>query len=467
MSKQDRNGVRTAQDLERKYNFARLERAVKLYENVINREENIIDNFIYATVGSLLSYEGLKDGNITTYYYSGVPTMENVPANTWTVEDYENHVDDIYYDKATGYAYRFSLNEETGKYEWVREYVDYVIQALAIANSVTDTADGKRRVFADEPTPPYDNGDMWVKDGEVYICQISKLEDGVFDEDDFIIAPSYTDDTLAIKVNNALKVMQGIVSIIRAGQSEIEAKVEDVDKNLISRINMSTEAIKLYGKRFVVVSDNLTIAEDGTITAKAGKIADFDIGEDGLTYGSIESGVYTKIAGDSIRWIAGIEEQLINEIADRIESRFENRVFQFYQAFKEAESESFELTPVGGLDANGMYKGESYADWVNSPADYIVTWDGKGKFSEFVQPVLPDGTDFDDITSPNTYTIKNSSSAGYNNCPLQSGTGTLVVEACGDEGQVHQIVKVCNKVNPAVHERFYYQGSWGNWLTNG
>lgn len=174
-------------------------------------------------------------------------------------------------------------------------------------------------------------------------------------------------------------------------KASLEVKINR--ENLISEINASADIIRLKSNRLVVESDNLQILEDGTINAtngtftgkiktSEGEIADFDIGEDGLTYGSIDSGVYTKIGGDGIRWISGIEEQIYNEIADRIESRFENRVFQFYQAFKEAGTEGFELTPVGGLDTNGMYTGESYADWVNSPSDYIVRWDGKAKFTE-------------------------------------------------------------------------------------
>lgn len=81
-----------------------------------------------------------------------------------------------------------------------------------------------------------------------------------------------------------------------------------------------------------------------------------------------------------------------------------------------------------------------------------------------VQPILENGTDFDDLTIPNTYTLKNAATSEYANCPLLSGTGTLKVETCGEEGQLHQLVTVASKTNPLMYERFYYQNSWGAWI---
>lgn len=81
-----------------------------------------------------------------------------------------------------------------------------------------------------------------------------------------------------------------------------------------------------------------------------------------------------------------------------------------------------------------------------------------------LQPVLEAETDFDDIIIPNTYTLKNCNSAAYSNCPLSTGTGTLTIETCGEEGQLRQIVTVCHKTSPLRYERFYYGGAWGEWV---
>ena len=81
-----------------------------------------------------------------------------------------------------------------------------------------------------------------------------------------------------------------------------------------------------------------------------------------------------------------------------------------------------------------------------------------------LQPVLEANTDFDDLKLPNTYTLKNTNSANYANCPLLSGTGTLKIETCGEDGQLKQTVEICNKTDPNVYTRFYYQGAWGDWI---
>lgn len=81
-----------------------------------------------------------------------------------------------------------------------------------------------------------------------------------------------------------------------------------------------------------------------------------------------------------------------------------------------------------------------------------------------LQPELETSSNFDDIKTPNTYTLKNASTAAYVNCPFATGTGTLTVEVCGNEGQIRQIVSVCSKTNPLTYERFYYQSAWGDWI---
>lgn len=179
---------------------------------------------------------------------------------------------------------------------------------------------------------------------------------------------------------------------VKSVKALLELKVDE--KTLISEINASADIIRLTGDRFVVDSTNLKISEDGTLEATNGKftgiiiaedggiIGGFDISADGLVYGSEDSGVYTKISGDAIRWIAGIEEAIYNEYAGRDDMRYENRWFQFYYAYKDSSDDAFTLTPVGGFDARGIFTGESYYDFVNNPAEYLLTWDGIAKLKE-------------------------------------------------------------------------------------
>ena len=51
--------------------------------------------------------EGLIDGKIVTWFYSHIPTLENLPASEWTTEDIPKHKNDLFYDTTPGLAYRF------------------------------------------------------------------------------------------------------------------------------------------------------------------------------------------------------------------------------------------------------------------------------------------------------------------------------------------------------------------------
>lgn len=226
--KQDRNGVRTAQDLERKYDLSSLvslKKAVKNNEEGLNKTNAELENFIEESIGDIENLQSQIDGNITTYYYSGVPTLSTLPTSEWGEEKYNTHLGDLYFDKDTGYVYRFYLDSETGVYGWLKIEDSDTTEALALANSAKDTADNKRRIFIAPPLPPYDSGDLWFDNGDIYICQISKTE-GEYEEGDFIIATKYTDDTLAIQLENELTVVSGTVTKVLESQDEFRIELE-------------------------------------------------------------------------------------------------------------------------------------------------------------------------------------------------------------------------------------------------
>lgn len=73
-------------------------------------------------------------------------------------------------------------------------------------------------------------------------------------------------------------------------------------------------------------------------------------------------------------------------------------------------------------------------------------------------------TDLNTVLIPGTYTGENITNYNYVNCPVTSGTFTLLVESCGEDGQVRQTYSCCSKYKPERYSRFYYQGSWGAWF---
>lgn len=82
----------------------------------------------------------------------------------------------------------------------------------------------------------------------------------------------------------------------------------------------------------------------------------------------------------------------------------------------------------------------------------------------FMPIVLPDGTDLNTVTIPNTYAGRSISEAGYANTPITSGTFMLEVFPAGDAGQLAQRYTYCSKTDAAVYLRFFYQSAWGDWL---
>lgn len=259
--KQDRNGVRTAQDLERKYNLSDLvgiKKAVQLSVEGINKTNAELEQFMEATIGDIENLQEQIDGQIHTYYYSGVPTLNNPPVTEWKEEEYNLHLGDLYYDKDTGKAYRFVLDGETNEYKWIEEANGDVTEALALANAAQDTADSKRRVFVSTPYPPYDNGDLWFNNQEIYICQISKAEGETYADKDFIIATKYTDDTLATQVGDNLEVVRGQVLTITEGVDAFKIDIETQVKTINDLQEETIESMERMSYTFG--TKDLTIA---------------------------------------------------------------------------------------------------------------------------------------------------------------------------------------------------------------
>lgn len=149
------------------------------------------------------------DGAIETWFYAGVPTLSNAPANQWTTTEQRNvHLGDLYYDQNTGKCYRFQM--DGNNYVW-KEITDTDIQAaMDAANKAQDTADNKRRVFFSQPVPPYDSGDLWVNatygtqyKNDILRCSTSR-ESGTFAIVDWQLASKYTDDTAANEAKNEI-----------------------------------------------------------------------------------------------------------------------------------------------------------------------------------------------------------------------------------------------------------------------
>lgn len=132
------------------------------------------------------------DREFTIWFFEYAPTLSNIPAVEWTTDALKAlHEQDIFYNRASGLAYRFEKNAN-GAYSWNSITDQQTVKALEDAAKAQDTADGKRRVFVAQPTnaQAYDIGDLWVNatysgGGVTYkndslVCIAAKTEGAAF-----------------------------------------------------------------------------------------------------------------------------------------------------------------------------------------------------------------------------------------------------------------------------------------------
>ena len=220
MNKQDSNGVRTAQDIERKYDFAKM---LGLSKNVELTEKSLvqIQNTLYEMLNSLvinLSDVLESQSDISLWFYSGIPDDTTEPYISWT--NPENHYGDFYYDTNEGKVYKFYEVSPyiTGTYIYgVHGMWDAIadadlLRAMAITNSEIDTStDHERKVFLQTPTTPYSSGDWWIKsDGSLFVCQLGRAT-GAFVDTDFTDSINYA-PTIAESFDDVIQVLKGTVT---------------------------------------------------------------------------------------------------------------------------------------------------------------------------------------------------------------------------------------------------------------
>nr|WP_256125440.1 hypothetical protein [Staphylococcus epidermidis] len=175
------------------------------------------------------------DGAIETFYYSGVPTLTNIPASYWTTASKrEAHLGDLYLDTATGVAYRFLKKGTTSPtYYWSPISDQIITDALNRAKTAQDTADGKRRVFVNTPVPPYDTGDMWTQgaSGDILVCKTPKAKGGIYSISDWVKASKYTDDTVA---NSAVQQLNEYKRTNNLDIADLKRKTSDFEKTVVN-----------------------------------------------------------------------------------------------------------------------------------------------------------------------------------------------------------------------------------------
>lgn len=260
MSLQDKTKTMTAEQLRERYNLDALSddrKAIKLNTSTITKTNSVINNFTEQTIKDIDNLQNQIDGNITTWFFNGAPTLTNSPASDWKADtDKNNHLGDLYYDQDTGYAYRFALSN--GVYSWMKITDTDVTKALAIANAAQDTADAKRRVFTTTPTTPYDVGDLYIDNSkDLYRATISRLAADTYHAEDWILATKYTDDTAANAATAALDAYKTEVSSTYATQAALTTTANGINAN----VSETTTKVTALTTRVSTAETNITTAQ--------------------------------------------------------------------------------------------------------------------------------------------------------------------------------------------------------------
>lgn len=215
------------------------------------------------------------DGAIETWFYDGVPTLENAPAISWkTDKDKEIHLGDLYYNNKTGKAYRFAKDSNT--YKWTIITDTDIAKALSDARMAQETANGKMKVFIVQPTTPYQVGDIWVNatypsDGstyknEVLRCQTNKAAGSQFAIGDWIKASKYTDDTVA---NAAKKAAEDAQKAAQTAQTDIKNLGKTVTDNKKEFDNYVTDGYLEPSEIAAMAQDSKRLEDDFAAAQKS------------------------------------------------------------------------------------------------------------------------------------------------------------------------------------------------------
>lgn len=294
MVTRDIAGSFTIEQLKRQYNLDNKKtiKAIEQNNQTLQRIEADLESYLEAATNEIIeTIKSQVDGNTTTWFFDGTPTLENNPAIEWITEEQKTaHIGDLYYDRATGYSYQFlsKLDGDITIYYWNRIQDSDVAKTLAIVNTENDTIDdNKRRIFLDTPTTPYDSGDFWIRDvtfvvdgeerqkQELYICQVTKSNSEEYEEKDFVVSSKFTANTLSEQIGNTLNVLNGAVTTIKQGVDEISQTldqtmyVEDEEGNrqlINERLSEVSQTIYGFGITISNTTSQLNNLQEDTYT---------------------------------------------------------------------------------------------------------------------------------------------------------------------------------------------------------
>lgn len=149
------------------------------------------------------------DQKAETWYQS------NDPAASWSAEEKENHAGDLWYN--TG-------NQNT----YIYNGASWQLTKTTPPDDVFDQIDGKAQIFISQPSPPYQEGDLWFNSAtsDIMTC-VNTRASGDYTASDWQKRNKYTDDSYAQQVNQELsEFISGYQDEIAEIQNSVDQKAE-------------------------------------------------------------------------------------------------------------------------------------------------------------------------------------------------------------------------------------------------
>lgn len=322
------------------------------------------------TVTKVDGITGQIDGQYQQWFYNEPPTLTNEPAKDWTTDDAKkSHIGDLYYDKTNDVAYQWTYKD--GTYSWT--VADNLIRvALAKAATAQDTADSKRRVFYNTPSPPYDKGDVWMQGdaGDILICKTAKTITQSYSASDWGVASKYTDDSAANKA-----------------QSTADSAKDTADKAYSSIVDLCIEGdtTKIDGSHIYTGTIDASAIKAGTVTAD--QIAADSITINNMALGSTCELLWTNASprssygddGCEVLTFTGKKTAIIIEFygAPHVTGTYysstvnaEPRSILFIPLLNGSETKYSDATYVASCPLSTAFDREIHEDWVLLDSNY-------------------------------------------------------------------------------------------------
>lgn len=328
-----------------------------------------LSDYAETVTGSLGELQDQIDGQIETFYYDYEPTLQNKPASDWTsAAERKKHIGDLFFNKTTGYAYRFMQDGAT--WGWTLVQDTDITKAMKAAEDAQDTADHKRRVFVTKPQPPYDIGDLWSQSedegGDILTCTVSRAKGASYVQSDWQKLNKYTDDTKAEEALEAASLARNMTMQL---DNDYQGIPVDSDGNYTEFPECTTTATVMYGTQDITDNCTYTITTSQNIQGHWNK--------ENKTY------TVTGLTADS-GWVNIKAAYLNNLVVSK----------QFSLAKQYAGKDGANGIPgKDGKDGKTQYTHLAYANSADGTKDFSVSDGNREYIGMYVDFVEADSTD--------------------------------------------------------------------------